>query len=168
MLLKKCLLATLTLTLPLAAADFPAWVSGLEARKIEVTAGIWDLPTGKLLEGHHPDLALTPASTTKVLSTYAMLKTWKADTQLETEVFGDLQNGVVHGDLVVKGHGDPLLTSERIWLLAQDLKHKGIHRVTGRIKTDQSTFDAQMYGIGWENTSTSTTPDEPCHTEKYT
>jgi len=156
--LKFGLLTALILTLPLAATEFPAWASGLEARKIQVSAGIWDLSTGKLLEGHQTDLALIPASTTKVVSTYAMLKTWKPDTELETEVFGDLQGNVVRGDLVVKGHGDPFLTSERIWLLGQELKRRGIQRVTGRIRSDQSAFDAQRYGLGWENTSANNTP----------
>lgn len=158
MQMNKGLLAALMFLLPLSASDFPAWVSNLETRKIEVSAGIWDISTGKLLEGHQTDRALIPASTTKVISTYAMLKAWKPDTRLETEVFGDLQEGVVRGDLVVKGHGDPLLTSERIWLLAQELKHRGVIRITGRIRPDQSAFDGQMYGIGWENTSFNTTP----------
>ena len=157
-LLKNTLLAVLFLSLPLRAADFSTWLAAMQARKIEVSAGLWDLSTGKLLAGHQTDLALIPASTTKVVSTYAMLKTWKPDAVFDTEIFGDLQEGVVQGDLVIKGHGDPSLVSERIWLLAQDLKGKGLKRIKGRIRSDQSAFDAQLYGIGWENTSSRNTP----------
>ena len=130
----------------------------MEVRNIRASVGLWDLDTGKLLEGHQPDLALVPASTAKIISTYAILKTLKPDYELSTEVWGDLRGGTVAGDLVFKGGGDPFLTSERLWLIAQELKAKGIQRVAGRIRLDQSAFDGQRYGNGWESTSASTTP----------
>lgn len=138
--------------------NFKTWVARLEAKGVRVSAGLWDLPTGKLLEGHQTALALVPASTTKVVSTYAMLKTWKPHFELETEVWGDLQNGTVRGDLVFKGGGDPFFTKERIWLLMQELKTRGVQRVAGHVRLDQSAFDGQIYGTGWENTSADTTP----------
>jgi serine-type D-Ala-D-Ala carboxypeptidase/endopeptidase (penicillin-binding protein 4) len=151
-------LLCLAIVLPLGAQDFRSWVGTLERRGIKVSAGIWDLTSGKLLEGQQPDLALVPASTTKVVSTYALLKTWKPNYVMETEVWGTLVGDMVTGDLVFKGAGDPFLTSERLWLLAQDLKSRGILRVQGRVRLDQSFFDAQRYGKGWENTSADTTP----------
>ena len=144
--------------LPGPSETFDTWAKRLEAKGVEVSAGIWDLQTGKLLESHNPDSALLPASTTKIISTYAMLRIWKPDFELKTEIYGDLSGNTVRGDLVIKGGGDPFLTSERIWVLAQDLKHFGIHRVTGRIRLDQSAFDNQRYAQGWENTSSNTTP----------
>lgn len=140
------------------APSFKNWVGRMESRGLRVTAGLWDLPSGKLLEGHQTDLALVPASTTKVVSTYALLKTWKPNFELETEVWGDLQGGTVQGDLVFKGSGDPAFTNERIWMLAQDLRAKGLARVRGRIRLDQSAFDGQHYGNGWGNTTSDTTP----------
>ena len=125
---------------------------------MRASAGVWDLDSGKLLEGHQTELALVPASTTKVVSTYALLKVWKPNFEIETEVWGDLKGGVVQGDLLFKGAGDPFLTSDRLWLLAQDLKARGVTRVLGRIRLDQSAFDGQRFGNGWENTSASTTP----------
>ncbi len=145
-----------------AQGTFQDWVKRLEARGIQVSAGVWDIQTGKALESHQPDLALVPASVTKVVSTYALLRAWKPDFQLETTVYGDLQGGaqagVVKGDLVFKGGGDPFFTTERIFLLAQDLRRMGVQRVTGRVRLDQTAFDAQRYGNGWENTSADTTP----------
>lgn len=116
------------------------------------------MATGKLLEGSQPDLQLVPASTTKVISTYALLKNWKPNFTLTTEIYGDLKRDTVQGDLVFKGGGDPFLTSERIYLIAQELKRKGVKRVTGRVRLDQSAFDGQRYGNGWGNTSSDTTP----------
>lgn len=140
------------------APNFKSWVAKMEARRTHVSAGLWDLSTGKLLEGHQTDLALIPASTTKVVSTYALLKTWKPEFELETEVWGDLRSGIVRGDLVFKGSGDPAFVSERIWILAQELKAKGVTRVLGRVRLDQSAFDGQQYGNGWGNTTSDTTP----------
>ena len=141
-----------------AEPSFREWARRLEARGISVSAGLWDAGTGKALERHHDDLALVPASTTKVITTYALLKTLKPETTIDTEVWGDLKDGVVQGDLIFKGDGDPLLTSERIWMLAQMLKKQGIQRVTGAIRLDQSAFDAQREPQGWENTSADTLP----------
>ncbi len=137
---------------------FQNWISDLETRNIQISAGLWDLASGKQLMGHQGEKALVPASTTKVVSTYAMLKSWKSDYQIETEVWGDLRGQTIQGDLVFKGAGDPFLVSERIWLLAQEFKKKGIHRITGSIRLDQSAFDNQTYGRGWENTSQDATP----------
>ena len=67
----------------------------MEVRNIRASVGLWDLDTGKLLEGHQPDLALVPASTAKIISTYAILKTLKPDYELSTEVWGDLRGGTV-------------------------------------------------------------------------
>ncbi len=156
--LRAVLALLLLIAWPGRADDLPGWAQRMEARGIEYSVGLWDLDTGKLLEGRLTDLALVPASTTKVVSTYAILKTLKPDYELDTEVWGDLHANTVLGDLVFKGYGDPLFTSERIWLLANELKAKGVLQVDGRIRLDQSAFDAQRYGNGWENTSRSTTP----------
>ena len=142
----------------LSAKDFTAWAKGLEARGVSVSAGLWDVQTGKALDRFQDEQALIPASTTKVVSTYALLKCMKPESTLETEVWGDLKDGVVQGDLVFKGGGDPLLTNERIWMLAQALKGLGMTRVVGGLRLDQSAFDAQRAPVGWENTTGDTLP----------
>ncbi|GLH71781.1 hypothetical protein GETHLI_02830 [Geothrix limicola] len=144
--------------LALGAQDIQSWARRLEARGVSVSAGLWEVGSGKVLERHREDLALIPASTTKVVSTYALLKTLKPDSTIDTEIWGDLKDGVVQGDLTFKGDGDPLLTSERIWLIAQSLKRLGVQRITGSIRLDQSAFDSQREPPGWENTSTDTLP----------
>lgn len=157
--LRAVLAATLlVIQLPASSNTFQGWVRQLETRGIQVTAGCWDIQTRKLVEGHQVDLDLIPASTTKVVSTYAMLKVWKPDHQLETEVWGELVQGTVQGDLVVKGAGDPFLTPERLWMMAEQLKARGVKRVTGRIRLDQSAFDDQRYEPTWSDTSFNTTP----------
>ncbi len=135
-----------------------AWSARLRARQVQVSAGLWDLETGRRLDGDHPERSLIPASTTKVPATYALLKLLKPETTLETEVWGDLQNGVVRGPLVLKGGGDPRFTSERVYMMAQELKARGVQRIEGGIVLDQSAFDGQRYGDGWGNTTSDATP----------
>src|SRR5208283_55296 len=100
----------LSAAFPARAATLQQWQRQMEARKVQVSAGLWDLDSGKVLESCHPDEALVPASTTKVVTTYALLKTWKPDYELKTEIWGDLHGSTVAGDLVFKGFGDPFLT----------------------------------------------------------
>jgi len=154
----KAVTVLLLSAMVLPAQEFRSWARNLEARGITVSAGIWDATTGKVLERHQDELALVPASTTKVVTTYALLKTLKPEFTVETEIWGDLKDGVVQGDLVFKGDGDPLLTSERIWMVAQTLKRLGVQRVTGNLRLDQTAFDGQREPEGWENTSADTLP----------
>ena len=157
-MLRTVLALLLLVGCPGRAEDLQHWAQRMDARSVRCSVGLWDLGTGKLLEGHQTDLQLVPASTTKVISTYAILKSLKPDFQLNTEVWGDLRGGTVTGDLIFKGAGDPLLTSERIYFLALELKARGVQRVTGRVRLDQSAFDSQRFGNGWERTSANTTP----------
>ena len=159
MIRRTLLVLGLMLGLPASpSGSLEAWVHRLEARSVKASAGLWDVETGKLVEGHQMDLSLVPASVTKVASTYAMLKVWKPDYVIRTEVWGSLRGGTVTGDLIFKGAGDPTLVGERLWLLAERLKAAGVKSVTGRVRTDQSAFDSQEYGNGWESTSSDTTP----------
>lgn len=153
---RLCLLALSALTLP--AQEFQAWARNLEARGVVVSAGLWDVATGKFIERHQEDRELVPASTTKAVTTYALLKSLKPDFTVETEVWGDLKDGVVQGDLTFKGDWDPLLTSERVWMLAQTLKKQGVQRVTGSVRLDQGASDGQKEPQGWENTTADTLP----------
>lgn len=143
---------------PVASRSFDDWAKELEARNIKVSAAVYDLQSGKLIEGWKETQALTPASTTKALTTYALMKAWKPNYTVPTEIWGDLDGGVVKGDLVFKGAGDPLLVDEQIWTIAEQLKKLGVTKVTGRVVADQSFFDGQLYGNGWQDTTKDTWP----------
>lgn len=143
---------------PPASPSMKVWAGDLEARGVKVSAGVWDLQSGKLVDGWNETQALTPASTTKALTTYALLKAWKPSYTVPTEIWGDLEQGTVKGDLVFKGAGDPFLVDEQIWGVAEALKKLGVTKVTGRVVADQSAFDGQLYGNGWEDTTKNTWP----------
>ena len=64
-----------------------------------------------------------------------------------------------HGDLFLKGFGDPTLTSARLGRLAHAIADTGITRVDGRLYGDETWFDAKRAAPGWKSgTSSSSRP----------
>jgi len=86
---------------------------------------------------------MNPASTMKLLTTYAGLDllgpayTWKTEAYLD----GELQEGVLHGNLVLKGYGDPKFTIEQFWLWLAELRARGLREIRGNLVLDRSFFD---------------------------
>lgn len=76
---------------------------------------------------------VNPASTMKLLTTYAALELLGPDYQWHSELLsnGAIRNGVLQGDLVFRTGGDPKLTQERIWLLLRELRAAGVVDVQG-------------------------------------
>ncbi len=87
--------------------------------------------------------AMNPASTMKLLTTYAGLDmlgptyTWKTEAWLD----GKLENGVLQGDLILKGYGDPKFTLEQFWLWLRELRARGLREIRGDLVLDRSFFD---------------------------
>ena len=89
------------------------------------------------------DAPLSSASTIKLLTAYVALKRLGPDYTFRTEVYTDgvVQNGVLKGNLYLKGGGDPSLVTERLFLLVNDLARAGFKSVTGDLFVDDWTFD---------------------------
>jgi D-alanyl-D-alanine carboxypeptidase/D-alanyl-D-alanine-endopeptidase (penicillin-binding protein 4) len=88
------------------------------------------------------DISVNPASTMKLVTTYAALELLGPTHQWKTEFFtdGQLNNGVLNGNLYLKGGGDPKLNMEKLWLLLRDLRANGVQQVTGDLVLDRSHF----------------------------
>lgn len=100
----------------------------------------------------HAERALNPASTIKLITTYAALEMLGPAYRWPTETYaaGVLSRGVLAGDLVLKGYGDPNLTLENFWLLLRDLRARGLREIRGDLVLDRSFFSsetAQATGI---------------------
>lgn len=105
-----------------------------------------DADTGKLLASHNPDLGANPASCMKILTSAAALSALGPDYRFKTDVFADRhpRDGTV-GTLYIAGTGDPMLVSERIWLIARILYDLGLRRVTDGIVIDETFFDSHDF-----------------------
>jgi D-alanyl-D-alanine carboxypeptidase/D-alanyl-D-alanine-endopeptidase (penicillin-binding protein 4) len=128
-----------SVALALQRADVPP--SALSVRVEE--AG-----SGRVLLRQHDDAPVNPASLAKLVTTYAALDRLGPAWHWETPVWldGPVRDGVLEGDLVIRGSGDPSLVVERLWLLLRQVQQAGVRTIRGDIVTDGSAFapsDAQ-------------------------
>lgn len=101
--------------------------------------------------------AMNPASTMKLLTTFASLETLGPAYRWKTEAYlnGNLENGVLQGDLVFKGYGDPKLTVEQFWMWLRELRQRGLREIRGDIVLDHSFFEeASQDPAGFDNDPT--------------
>ncbi len=91
---------------------------------------------------HDPTRPMNPASVMKLVTTFAALELLGRDYRWKTEAYlgGPLNNGVLHGDLVLKGYGDPKITVEQWQSFMATLRAKGLDRVDGSLALDRSWF----------------------------
>jgi D-alanyl-D-alanine carboxypeptidase/D-alanyl-D-alanine-endopeptidase (penicillin-binding protein 4) len=111
-----------------------------------------DLATGTVLYSQNSTRALAPASNEKLPLTYAALVRLGASFRIETDVLGQgEQDGTTWiGTLVLKGNGDPTLSSADLRTLAWRVRAAGIRRVTGGLIGDETSFDARRTVAGWK------------------
>jgi D-alanyl-D-alanine carboxypeptidase/D-alanyl-D-alanine-endopeptidase (penicillin-binding protein 4) len=119
-----------------------------------------DPSTGRVLLSVNPEKPFLPASVLKVVTTAAAVEKLGADFRFRTTVYtnGTLKDdGVLDGDLILFGRGDPNLADPEGGLLAQpaleeladQLAAAGIKKVTGDVIGDDSYFDSSTHGQGW-------------------
>ena len=104
-----------------------------------------DLTTGETLYSRNDTLPLIPASNEKLTVTYAALTALGPAFRIETDVLQDDA-----GDLILKGYGDPTLTSADLAALARQVRAARITTVPGRILGDESWFDTRRTALGWK------------------
>ncbi|SFM57754.1 D-alanyl-D-alanine carboxypeptidase / D-alanyl-D-alanine-endopeptidase (penicillin-binding protein 4) [Ectothiorhodospira mobilis] len=91
---------------------------------------------------HRPDVPRNPASTLKLVTTLAALEVLGPAYRWETAVYAPdpVEDGVLQGDLYLRGGGDPFLVSEEVWKLAGALYRSGVRRIRGDLVLDLSRF----------------------------
>ena len=154
------MLAALGLVLSQTALAGDVSVSARLASALAVRGNTWatsaalavDLQSDGVVFARNADLSLAPASNEKLPVTFAALKELGLSYRFKTEVLGSgAQEGAVwHGDLFLKGFGDPTLTSGRLGRLAQTIAEAGITHVDGRLLADETWFDARRAAPGWK------------------
>lgn len=119
-----------------------------------------ELQTGKVLIDWNGFVGLAPASTQKIFTAAAALDQLGSGYQYQTKLLydGRVQDGVLYGDLIIQGGGDPSFGSWRYvqtkaqqsldaW--ADALKQAGIKEVRGQIRVDHNGFSQQPLPGGW-------------------
>jgi D-alanyl-D-alanine carboxypeptidase/D-alanyl-D-alanine-endopeptidase (penicillin-binding protein 4) len=98
-----------------------------------------DLGTGAVLAASGEHLALNPASNAKLYTASAALALLHPEHRYETTLSGKVKDGAV-APLILRGFGDPSLSSEDLHAMARELHDRGIKRVDD-ILVDQKFFD---------------------------
>ena len=141
-LLAFCVTAHAALPAPvaqaLAAAGIPESAVGLYVHEVGA-----ERPS----VAHGAERALNPASTMKLVTTYAALELLGPAYTWSTDVYatGPVHNEVLAGDLVIKGHGDPKLTIEKFWLMLRGLRARGLREIRGDVVLDRSFFAVEDF-----------------------
>jgi len=111
-----------------------------------------DLTTGAVVYDHNGALPVAPASNEKLPVSWTALTQLGPGYRFHTEVYGVGKRDGPRwdGDLVLKGFGDPTLTTADLDRLAGVIRGRGIRTVTGRIRGDESFYDAKRGAAGWK------------------
>lgn len=130
-----------TVQVALKKAQIPLDAVGIEVREIGTHAPRISI---------HAARPMNPASTMKLLTTYAGLEllgpayTWRTEAWLD----GELKDGVLNGNLVLKGYGDPKFTIEQFWLWLAELRARGLKDIRGDLVLDRTFFDLPAHDPG--------------------
>lgn len=115
-----------------------------------------EVESGKTVYSYDPERLLTPASVLKAVTTATALEVLGADYRYPTvlEYDGTVRDGVLQGNLYIRGSGDPSLGSAYLkipflqnWLDA--LQKAGIRRIAGSVIADERVFDAEGISPKW-------------------
>ncbi len=109
------------------------------------TAGVLvvSLSSGKVVCESRSKDVLVPASLMKLLTSYAALKKLGPSFRFTTKVLAAEApvDGVISGDIWIKGSGDPFFCSENALQLAKAVRDRGIRQIRGSVFVDNSFFE---------------------------
>lgn len=122
---------------------------------------VMNAATGDIIAQHDMNRSLPTASTMKIITTATALSLLGENYQYKTtiEYDGEIVEGVLNGNVYIKGTGDPSLGSDRfgegysmnyilkVW--AEELKKKGIRKINGKVIGDATLFSSQTIPDYW-------------------
>jgi D-alanyl-D-alanine carboxypeptidase/D-alanyl-D-alanine-endopeptidase (penicillin-binding protein 4) len=144
--LLKRYIVLLTLGIMLAAAQLPQAIEDIifkaKVNKDNLSILIINKKNREIVASLNPYKEFSPASVAKVATCYASLLEFGKNFRWPTQLFysGNIKNGILYGDLVVKAYGDPSLTSYNLSLFAKKLASYGIREIKGDLIIDRSFF----------------------------
>lgn len=101
-----------------------------------VSCLVADAKTGAVLEGFEPFKQLPPASVTKAVTAMYALEAMGPEFRFATRLIatGPVSGGVLKGDLVLVGGGDPTLDTDDLYAIAGKLKEAGLREIRGKFR----------------------------------
>ncbi|MEV3990163.1 D-alanyl-D-alanine carboxypeptidase/D-alanyl-D-alanine-endopeptidase [Streptomyces sp. NPDC049837] len=110
-----------------------------------------DAASGETLYQRDGGDRLMPASNTKIATSLAAMALLGPEYRFRTEVLATARpkGGVLHGDLYLRGTGDPTTLAGDYDALAARVAAAGVRRVTGRLVADDTRFDGNRLGRAW-------------------
>lgn len=133
---------------------------GLKSAAIGVS--VKQVADGRAILAHGAEMALTPASVTKIIPTWFALQEKGGDYRWNTTVVysGDIKNSCLEGDIIIRAGGDPTLESRYfpgnsfISALVQAIQKAGIRQIQGNIIVEGATVGTEIPGSWlWEDIS---------------
>ncbi len=122
-------------------------------KPVELTVYAYNISTSAEVYNKDKEKKLNPASVTKLLTSAAALyylgSYYKFQTEIYLKEFPD-DDGLVEGDLFIKGYGDPRLVNENIFNFVLELKREGISKINGNVYIDTTFFDKEYFRPGWQ------------------
>lgn len=162
-MVKHCYKLFLFCILPLFGSSqissvIESWKADKDLKSATLSFCVIDVKTGEIVSEFNSHQYVIPASTQKVITTGAALGTLGAGYRYSTKIYHtgtfSKETGIINGDLIIYGTGDPTLQSENFtkdtnqvtdkW--AQVLKEKGVKEIKGKIIGDASFFDRTIPG----------------------
>ncbi len=133
---------------------------GLEGAILGVS--VVDVETNQELFSYQSNFALKPASSQKLITTGTALGILGENFKFETNLYykGKIENGILYGDIIIQGGGDPTLGFMRYsmgkkskelskeWI--SKIKAIGINKIEGKIIADPTIFDSQLIPRNWQ------------------
>jgi len=103
---------------------------------------VQEVANGPVRLAWQPERGVNPASVMKLLTTFSSLELLGPAWSWTTPVWlqGNVRDGVLDGNLVIKGMGDPKLVVERVWMMLRRVQQLGVREIHGDIVLDRSAF----------------------------
>jgi len=152
--MRALLMGLVLLPMALAAGELPDPVRrALAAAGVPPAAAavvVVPVEGGAPLLTNQSEALVNPASLMKLFTSYAALDLLGPAFTFRTDflVTGEVAAGVLEGDLVIRGGGDPKLTYERLWQAAHQLRARGLREIRGDVIVDRGYFSANAYDPG--------------------
>ena len=119
------------------------WLDGTGIAPSDVGLFVAPVQGGAPLLAHDSGQAFNPASTMKILTTFAALSVLGPEHRWRTAAHlrGELRDGVLHGDLILRGGGDPKLVIEDLTAFVDQMRQAGLREIRGSLVIDDGRYD---------------------------